>query len=1109
MSATKKFISLAIAAILATSVFSQPVEAHSGHGPDEGASAAVSEEWPAGPADEEGAGDGMGDEGVNESGEGLDEVDVDAGDEHMFDTFDTPPLHGLSDEDFVEIDDADGLLEIGEDDGPPLSGRYILTGDIALTDEWTPIGSAEEPFTGVFDGGGHKISGLRIESTEDGVGFFGFLGDGAEIRNLSLEAVLVMGGDGVGALAGISGAAKFENCFVAAGEAIEPDGDSGGDGGEGDGNGDAPPSDGGEPAAPRVEGGSRVGGLVGSVVGRAVFEGCGATIDVHSDDGWAGGLVGYVRGASPSARAFVRNSYATGDVWAWSGHAGGLAGGMENAGVESSLASGNARTFIGGSGGIAYIAAVSSSIRNTVSANKHLAVFAQHSRSNTVTTQTPASSLSGNIHYSYMAYTPYNDLTDRGEPKSIAGLRAQGTYAALGWDFENVWDWDGVHGSPRLRGSAHPPADILGLSEDAPRMTSEPFAFPRLFAGETLVLETEAEGPDLLYQWYRDGVPLEDSPPPPEPPDPSDAPPPDDPEDSDAETISGANTAILTIENIEPRPASVYVLMVANAYGETASNRIVASVSNVASMPTIILQPRGQEAGDGHRATFSVIAVNNRGEVLSYRWERADDPDGPWSPIPRSASSTYTTPVLQMADDGTWYRCIVTNTLGHTSKTAITVAAGLKVFRSIRSVKISEASITMSVGEKMQLEAICLPEADGRDDSIIWNIATGSMSVSVNIGTGEVEAIRPGTATVVAMAASDTDISEICFIRVVESGGAAPLPNENDDGTPKLPVRAVNIHSMSSEGTPFMVLPSDRGAYDSIKVVGATPAPASGIFEVDATGAPSCRVVAKGVPKGRYALELRAQKGGVDIGGVFMLTANVKDAMPKAKVRLPSLNTFYTDAAGFISISGTDIPAVERIEPVASTKAADGDISQNFGVYDDGEGFVLYAKEVFGSLLKNGKPAVKGQLHLWYRGFDEPYRVNVTIPAKPRAPKAGFTKATRRIDPDNGLSVDFVFAGADILNAEPRDPARFAQKFDSYGFDADSVTLSMNHAVVYNENERVRNPIANKTHSVHMNIWLDGAREPLVRKAGIRVLKPSTRPRFTLSSKTVTINKRC
>ena len=51
---------------------------------------------------------------------------------------------------------------------------YVLTGDIALSGEWTPIGDATNAFAGTFDGAGYEISGLSITNATGGYkGLFG------------------------------------------------------------------------------------------------------------------------------------------------------------------------------------------------------------------------------------------------------------------------------------------------------------------------------------------------------------------------------------------------------------------------------------------------------------------------------------------------------------------------------------------------------------------------------------------------------------------------------------------------------------------------------------------------------------------------------------------------------------------------------------------------------------------------------------------------------------------------------------------------------------------------------------------------------------------------
>lgn len=75
-----------------------------------------------------------------------------------------------------------------------ITAHYILMDDIDLSEYlssdgtgWIPIGEKSEPFQGVFDGNGKTISGLWIVGSNPGVGFFGAIGDGAVIKNLTVK----------------------------------------------------------------------------------------------------------------------------------------------------------------------------------------------------------------------------------------------------------------------------------------------------------------------------------------------------------------------------------------------------------------------------------------------------------------------------------------------------------------------------------------------------------------------------------------------------------------------------------------------------------------------------------------------------------------------------------------------------------------------------------------------------------------------------------------------------------------------------------------------------------------------------------------------------------
>ena len=57
-----------------------------------------------------------------------------------------------------------------------LTYNYLLQVDIDLKEiDFTPIGTKEHPFTGTFDGNGHIIKNLKIDSKDDNVGLFGYV----------------------------------------------------------------------------------------------------------------------------------------------------------------------------------------------------------------------------------------------------------------------------------------------------------------------------------------------------------------------------------------------------------------------------------------------------------------------------------------------------------------------------------------------------------------------------------------------------------------------------------------------------------------------------------------------------------------------------------------------------------------------------------------------------------------------------------------------------------------------------------------------------------------------------------------------------------------------
>ena len=170
--------------------------------------------------------------------------------------------------------------------GNNMSGKTVLLmNDIDLSGypNWTPIGTftpnspqANYPFSGVFDGQGYSITGLKMSGNEDSKGLFGYTYSGA-IRNVVIRNPEIEGKDQVGALVGYQAYSNqgIKNCAVIGG---------------------------------KIQGRSHVGGLVGYME-ESPIQNCYSTCEVVAMDFYAGGIVGDHR-----VVASIRNCYATGNI---------------------------------------------------------------------------------------------------------------------------------------------------------------------------------------------------------------------------------------------------------------------------------------------------------------------------------------------------------------------------------------------------------------------------------------------------------------------------------------------------------------------------------------------------------------------------------------------------------------------------------------------------------------------------------------------------------------------------------------------------------------------------------------------------------------------------
>lgn len=124
-----------------------------------------------------------------------------------------PALAAAASPQTVYVFDADDLCKLSKDcsfDKWSRGRTVILKADIDLGDrEFTPI----PIFGGVFDGQGHRISGLFVNVEGSNQGLFRYLQEGGVIKNLVVEGVVTPGGDksNTGGIVG-NNRGVLENC---------------------------------------------------------------------------------------------------------------------------------------------------------------------------------------------------------------------------------------------------------------------------------------------------------------------------------------------------------------------------------------------------------------------------------------------------------------------------------------------------------------------------------------------------------------------------------------------------------------------------------------------------------------------------------------------------------------------------------------------------------------------------------------------------------------------------------------------------------------------------------------------------------------------------------
>ncbi|MFN0137576.1 MAG: immunoglobulin domain-containing protein [Phycisphaerae bacterium] len=171
----------------------------------------------------------------------------------------------------------------------------------------------------------------------------------------------------------------------------------------------------------------------------------------------------------------------------------------------------------------------------------------------------------------------------------------------------------------------------------AAQITVEPAASTTVCSGGVLNLSVTATGTlPITYEWRRGVTPL-----------------------SNGGSVSGANTANLTINPVSGLDAGTYTCFVSNSCDDDTSAGAVVTVTNA---PSITTGPSSQTVNNGAPVSFNVVAGGTA--PLSYQWLLDGSPISDGGTISGSATDTLSISAAAEADEGD-YSVTVTNSCGN------------------------------------------------------------------------------------------------------------------------------------------------------------------------------------------------------------------------------------------------------------------------------------------------------------------------------------------------------------------------------------------------------------------------------------------------------------
>ena len=139
--------------------------------------------------------------------------------------------------------------------------------------------------------------------------------------------------------------------------------------------------------------------------------------------------------------------------------------------------------------------------------------------------------------------------------------------------------------------------------------------------------------------------------------------------------INPTNAGSISTSGFYSAPVSISttqsVTVTVTSVSDPTKSATAAVTLNPPASPGILQQPQDATAVVGRTATFAVVAS---GGALSYQWQSLP-PGGAFGNIGGANSSSYTTPAVTLANNGTQYRVLISNSLGNITSNVATLTA--------------------------------------------------------------------------------------------------------------------------------------------------------------------------------------------------------------------------------------------------------------------------------------------------------------------------------------------------------------------------------------------------------------------------------------------------